>query len=63
MNALDRTAEARQKAEIEGREELKRVREINGLDRSSWTCRCGADNPSTFDICWKCENQRAVASA
>ena len=57
-NMLDRTAEARRKAGNEAREEFERIREINALDRSGWTCGCGAENTSTFDICWQCANQR-----
>jgi hypothetical protein len=56
-----RTAEARHRAEAEQREELERVQDINSSDRRGWKCSaCGADNPSTFDICWTCEKQTSV---
>ena len=57
-----RTAEARRQAEFESREEAKRVSEINDPSRRDWNCAaCGAENPSTFDICWKCENHKVTA--
>jgi hypothetical protein len=30
--------------------------EMNSPSRKAWKCsRCGEENPSNFDICWKCQ--------
>jgi hypothetical protein len=58
----DETAEADRNADLEYekglRDEHERIQAINDPRRRDWTCAaCGAENPSTFDICWKCKEQ------
>jgi len=45
------------RAEVEP--EFQRIPKINAPDRSAWDCTgCQAENPATFDLCWKCQSER-----
>jgi ribosomal protein L40E len=52
------TAEMRE-AEARRQEETERIENINAPGRRDWICpKCAAENPSTFDMCWRCEAVR-----